>query len=95
MVQAATIIRFIALRYFITALTVTINTLSTIIRGYWQQLLLSTITVTIKLPCITVATTIRFANYSNRGFGTSAYFRSESLRVLLGEPLDLKSEAHG
>jgi len=94
MVQVATIIRFIALNYFKFMLIVTINTTTTTIRDYWQQLLPSTITVIIRQPCTTVITIIIFVSYSNRGFGTSAYFRSESLRVLLWEPLDLKNEVH-
>ena len=94
MAQVATIILSIALHYFISMLIVTINTITTIIKGYWQQLLLSTITIAIILPCTTVITIIIFVNYSNKGFGISAYFVSESVQVLLGGPLDLKNEVH-
>jgi hypothetical protein len=94
MAQPVIIIRFIALHYFISKLTVTINTLSIIIRGYWQQLQLLTITIVTRLPYTTVAIIIRFASYSNIGSRTSAYFRIESVQVLLVEPHDLKSEVH-
>ena len=94
MAQVATIILSIALHYFISMLIVTINTTTTIIKGYQQQLPLSTITIAIILPCTAVITIIISVSYSNKGFGISAYFMSESQRVLLGELLDLKIEVH-
>lgn len=85
---------FITAHYFITMPTVAItNTLpDAIITSCLQQP--SFITIVAGLPYITAAVIIRFAGYSNRGSGTSAYFGTGFVRVLLVGPLCLGNEVH-